>query len=153
MQRLDIRGKIKPLYGQNRKTEEPPLALFCICTPFGPPSLLEMPQKEAIFKSKHKLDLGIVSFDQRGKEVFGYSDVEFSSRGIYDLVHHDDLVYVAQAHSECKYLYTFIILLKKSILSGVQNILVESVIFHTLLVIYFLKMLRNCGMNQTRRCS
>ena len=101
-QRLDIRGKIKPLYGQNRKTEEPPLALFCICTPFGPPSLLEMPQKEAIFKSKHKLDLGIVSFDQRGKEVFGYNDVEFSSRGIYDLVHHDDLVYVAQAHSECK---------------------------------------------------
>ena len=103
-QRLDIRGKIKPLYGQNRKTEDPPLALFCICTPFGPPSLLEMPQKEAIFKSKHKLDLGVVSFDQRGKEVFGYSDVEFSSRGIYDLVHHDDLVYVAQAHSECKYL-------------------------------------------------
>ena len=102
LQRLDIRGKIKPLYGQNRKTEEPPLALFCICTPFGPPSLLEMPQKEAIFKSKHKLDLGIVSFDQRGKEVFGYNDVEFSSRGIYDLVHHDDLVYVAQAHSECK---------------------------------------------------
>ena len=106
-QRLDIRGKIKPLYGQNRKTEEPPLALFCICTPFGPPSLLEMPQKEAIFKSKHKLDLGIVSFDQSGKEVFGYSDVEFSSRGIYDLVHHDDLVYVAQAHSECKYIFTF----------------------------------------------
>ena len=113
-QRLDIRGKIKPLYGQNRKTEEPPLALFCICTPFGPPSLLEMPQKEAIFKSKHKLDLGIVSFDQRGKEVFGYTDVEFSSRGIYDLVHHDDLVYVAQAHSECKYIHFSF---KKSILS------------------------------------
>ena len=52
-QRLDIRGKIKPLHGQNRKTEEP-LALFCICTPFGPPSLLEMPQKEIMFKSKHK---------------------------------------------------------------------------------------------------
>ena len=67
-----------------------------------------MPQKEAIFKSKHKLDLGVVSFDQRGKEVFGYSDVEFSSRGIYDLVHHDDLVYVAQAHSECKYLLLLI---------------------------------------------
>ena len=46
LQRLDIRGKIKQLHGQNRKTEEPPLALFCICTPFGPPSLLEMPQKE-----------------------------------------------------------------------------------------------------------
>ena len=46
LQRLDIRGKIKQLHGQNRKTEDPPLALFCICTPFGPPSLLEMPQKE-----------------------------------------------------------------------------------------------------------
>ena len=144
-QRLDIRGKIKPLYGQNRKTEEPPLALFCICTPFGPPSLLEMPQKEAIFKSKHKLDLGIVSFDQRGKEVFGYNDVEFSSRGIYDLVHHDDLVYVAQAHSECKY-----ILQQFRILLSTQNVFVKCVIFHTLLVIYSLKTFHNCGMNQTR---
>ena len=98
-QRLDIRGKIKPLHGQNRKTEEP-LALFCICTPFGPPSLLEMPQKEIMFKSKHKLDLGIVSFEQRGKELFGYSEVEFSSKGIYDLVHPEDLTYVAQAHNE-----------------------------------------------------
>ena len=145
VQRLDIRGKIKPLYGQNRKSEDPPLALFCICTPFGPPSLLEMPQKEAIFKSKHKLDLGIVSFDQRGKEVFGYNDVEFSSRGIYDLVHHDDLVYVAQAHSECKY-----ILQQFRILLSTQNVFVKCVIFHTLLVIYSLKTFHNCGMNQTR---
>ena len=68
-QRLDIRGRIKTLHGQNRKTEDPPLALFCICTPFGPPSLLEMPQKEVMFKSKHKLDFGIVSFDPRGREV------------------------------------------------------------------------------------
>ena len=105
-----------------------------------------MPQKEAIFKSKHKLDLGIVSFDQRGKEVFGYNDVEFSSRGIYDLVHHDDLVYVAQAHSECKCFTYFCSKYEK-------NIFAENVIFHTLLLIYFLKMLRNCGMNQTRRCS
>jgi len=97
--RLDIRGKIKPLHGQNRKTEEP-LALFCICTPFGPPSLLEAPQKEIMFKSKHKLDLGIVSFEQRGKELFGYNEVEFSSKGIYDLVHPEDLTYVAQAHNE-----------------------------------------------------
>ena len=100
-QRLDIRGKIKPLHGQNRKTEEP-LALFCICTPFGPPSLLEMPQKEIMFKSKHKLDLGIVSFEQRGKDLFGYTEVEFSNKGIYDLVHPEDLTYVAQAHNERK---------------------------------------------------
>ena len=102
-QRLDIRGRLKTLHGQNRKTEDPPLALFCICTPFGPPSLLEMPQKEVMFKSKHKLDMGIVSFDQRGKDILGYSDTEFSSLGMYDLVHPDDLAYVASAHQECKF--------------------------------------------------
>lgn len=65
LQRLDIRGRIKVLHGQNKKTEEPPLALFAICAPFGPPSLLEIPQKEVMFKSKHKLDLSLVSMDQR----------------------------------------------------------------------------------------
>lgn len=65
MQRLDIRGRVKVLHGQNRKSEEPPLGLFAICTPFGPPSLLEIPQKEVMFKSKHKLDLALVSMDQR----------------------------------------------------------------------------------------
>ena len=63
-----------------------------------------MPQKEIMFKSKHKLDLGIVSFEQRGKELFGYSEVEFSSKGIYDLVHPEDLTYVAQAHNEREFL-------------------------------------------------
>ncbi|XP_037942657.1 aryl hydrocarbon receptor-like [Teleopsis dalmanni] len=62
--RLDIRGRIKVLHGQNRKTEEPPLALFAYCTPFGPPSLLEIPHKENMFKSKHKLDFSLVSMDQ-----------------------------------------------------------------------------------------
>ena len=61
-----------------------------------------MPQKEVMFKSKHKLDLGNVSFEQRGKDLFGYNETEFSSKGIYDLVHPEDLSYVAQAHSECK---------------------------------------------------
>ena len=65
LQRLDIRGKLKVLNGQNKKTEEAPLALFCLCTPFGPPSMLEMPHKEVMFKSKHKLDFGFVSMDQR----------------------------------------------------------------------------------------
>ncbi|MPC84072.1 Aryl hydrocarbon receptor [Portunus trituberculatus] len=64
-QRLDVRGKIKILHGQNRKTEDAPLALFAVCTPFGPPSLLELPQKEIMYKSKHKLDLSLVSMDQK----------------------------------------------------------------------------------------
>ncbi|XP_046670776.1 aryl hydrocarbon receptor protein 1 isoform X2 [Homalodisca vitripennis] len=98
--RLDIRGRIKILHGQNRKTEEPPLALFAICTPFGPPSLLEIPHKEVMFKSKHKLDLALVSMDQRGKMLLGYSDAELANMGGYDLVHFDDLAYVASAHQE-----------------------------------------------------
>ena len=91
------------LHGQNKKTEEPPLALFCLCTPFGPPSLLEIPHKEVMFKSKHKLDFGFVSMDQRGKEMLQYEDEEMSDIGGYDLVHYDDLSYVASAHQECKY--------------------------------------------------
>ena len=102
LQRLDIRGKIKVLHGQNKKTEEAPLALFCLCTPFGPPSLLEIPHKEVMFKSKHKLDLGFVSMDHRGKEMLQYDDEEMSDIGGYDLVHHDDLAYVASAHQERK---------------------------------------------------
>ncbi|XP_076054168.1 aryl hydrocarbon receptor spineless [Oratosquilla oratoria] len=98
--RLDIRGRIKVLHGQNRKTEEPPLALFAVCTPFGPPSLLELPQKDVMYKSKHKLDLSIVSMDQRGKMLLGYSDLELANKGGYDLIHYDDLAYVASAHQE-----------------------------------------------------
>lgn len=65
-QRLDVRGRIKVIDGQNRKSDEPlPLGLFALCTPFGPPSLLEIPHKEVMFKSKHKLDLSLVSMDQR----------------------------------------------------------------------------------------
>lgn len=103
LQRLDIRGRVKILHGQNRKTEEPPLGLFAFCTPFGPPSLLEIPQKENMFKSKHKLDLSLVSMDQRGKSMLGYSDSELAALGGYDLVHYDDLSYIASAHQERKF--------------------------------------------------
>ncbi|KAI2802024.1 hypothetical protein BLOT_010216 [Blomia tropicalis] len=99
--RLDVRGRIKVLYGQNHKSEEPPMALFAVCTPFGPPSLLEMPANEkALFKSKHKLDFSLVSMEQRGRTLLGYNESELSNRGGYDLIHHDDLFYVASAHQE-----------------------------------------------------
>lgn len=100
--RLDIRGRIKVLHGQNHKSDDPPLALFAVCTPFGPPSLLEMPQKDSMFKSKHKLDFTIVSMDPRGKQLLGYSEQDLLNRGGYDLVHYDDLAYVASAHQERK---------------------------------------------------
>lgn len=34
--------------------------------------------------------------------LLGYSDSELASMGGYDLVHYDDLAYVASAHQECK---------------------------------------------------
>ena len=116
--RLDIRGRVKVLHGQNHKSEaDPPLALFAVCTPFGPPSLLEMPQKDSMFKSKHKLDFSIVSMDARGRQLLGIpAEQEFlagssaaggapvnsctNPKSAYDLVHFDDLAYVASAHQE-----------------------------------------------------
>ena len=56
-----------------------------------------------MFKSKHKLDFGFVSMDQRGKEMLQYDEEEMSDIGGYDLVHHDDLAYVASAHQERKH--------------------------------------------------
>lgn len=38
----------------------------------------------------------------RGKMLLGYSDAELANMGGYDLVHFDDLAYVASAHQECK---------------------------------------------------
>lgn len=37
-----------------------------------------------------------------GKILLGYSDSELANMGGYDLVHYDDLAYVASAHQECK---------------------------------------------------
>lgn len=34
--------------------------------------------------------------------LLGYSDSELANMGGYDLVHYDDLAYVASAHQECK---------------------------------------------------
>jgi hypothetical protein len=38
----------------------------------------------------------------RGKEMLQYEDEEMGGLGGYDLVHYDDLAYVASAHQECK---------------------------------------------------
>jgi aryl hydrocarbon receptor len=34
--------------------------------------------------------------------MLGYSDSELAALGGYDLVHYDDLSYIASAHQECK---------------------------------------------------
>lgn len=134
---------------------EPILAFFGVCIPFGPPALLEMPTKDSVFKSKHRLDMSIISLDSRGRQLLGLSELTIpnrstpstttgsrlssispdkkltnskgstgpngggqgtSSSGLnqstsnglkqannisaYDLVHHDDLSYMASAHQE-----------------------------------------------------
>lgn len=35
--------------------------------------------------------------------LLGYSDAELANMGGYDLVHYDDLAYIASAHQECKF--------------------------------------------------
>ena len=38
----------------------------------------------------------------RGREMLQYDEADLAEFGGYDLVHHDDLSYVASAHQECK---------------------------------------------------
>lgn len=97
---LEISGWIRVMHGQNSRTEEPELALFATCCPFGPLSLLDLPSRELTFKSKHKMDFSPISMDNRGKMMFGYSDRELASKSGYDLVHPDDLTYFSNAHQE-----------------------------------------------------
>lgn len=44
----------------------------------------------------------LTSCIHRGKMTLGYSDSELATLGGYDLVHYDDLSYIASAHQECK---------------------------------------------------
>jgi len=66
LQTLEISGRIKLLHSQNIKNnDEPPLALFAICCPFGPLPLLDVPPRDYTFKTKHKMDMSPISMDPR----------------------------------------------------------------------------------------
>ncbi|ESO94801.1 hypothetical protein LOTGIDRAFT_117861 [Lottia gigantea] len=99
---LEISGWLRVLHGQNHgnRTEDPQLALFATCCPFGPLSLFDIPSRELTFKSKHKMDFSPITMDSRGKLMFGYSDHDMSNKSGYDLVHPDDLNYFSSAHQE-----------------------------------------------------
>jgi hypothetical protein len=43
----------------------------------------------------------------------------FEFRG-YDLVHHDDLNYVASAHAECKYMQIIFLINNKSLINNIK---------------------------------
>ncbi|KAG9510548.1 Aryl hydrocarbon receptor, partial [Fragariocoptes setiger] len=127
--RLDIRGRLRTVhrhrYGATINEDlpwEPSLALFCVCIPFGPPSIMQMPSKDVIFKSKHRLDMSLITMDARGKQLLDLTDDELSNgtepvtnnnttststngananrMSVYDLVHYDDLCYLSSAHHE-----------------------------------------------------
>lgn len=64
-QTLEISGWIRVMHGQPNRSEEPHLALFATCCPFGPLSLMDLPSRELTFKSKHKMDFSPLSMDNR----------------------------------------------------------------------------------------
>ncbi len=53
------------LSNSNEKSAEPILALFGIACPFGPSSLFDLPQRDSLFKSKHKVNLAPISLDSK----------------------------------------------------------------------------------------
>ena len=66
LQTLEISGKIKPLVGQNAPGKSAaPLALFALCCPFGPLPLPDVPWRDYTFKTKHAMDLTLLSMDAR----------------------------------------------------------------------------------------
>ena len=65
LQTLEISGRFKVLLGQAMKADEPPLAMFALCCPFGPLPLLDVPPRDYTFKSKHKMDMSPLSMDPR----------------------------------------------------------------------------------------
>nr|AAZ83700.1 aryl hydrocarbon receptor [Dreissena polymorpha] len=97
---LEISGWIRVMHGQPNHSDEPQLALFATCCPFGPLSLMDLPSRELTFKSKHKMDFAPLSMDNRGRMMFGYGDRDLAMLSGYDLIHPDDLNYFAAAHGE-----------------------------------------------------
>jgi len=65
LQTLEISGKIKSLMGQNTRGKPAPLALFALCCPFGPLPLPDVPWRDYTFKTKHAMDLTLLSMDSR----------------------------------------------------------------------------------------
>ncbi|XP_055347742.1 aryl hydrocarbon receptor protein 1-like isoform X2 [Paramacrobiotus metropolitanus] len=101
--RMEIRGRIGHLYGQttcHSAGTERQLGLIAICSPYGPPALLDNAPRDAGFKSKHKLDLSLISLDSKGKALIGCEEEAASlpSRNFYNWLHPDDLAFVASAH-------------------------------------------------------
>jgi hypothetical protein len=64
-QTLEMSGHIRVLHGQAVTPDETPTALFALCCPFGSLPLVDMPPREYVFKTKHRMDLAPISMDPR----------------------------------------------------------------------------------------
>ncbi|KAF8570514.1 hypothetical protein P879_01403 [Paragonimus westermani] len=80
----------------------PPLGLFVVCSPLGPLPSLNGSQRDLTFKTKHQLDLTVMTIDSRTRMLFSFTDAELQPFKVYDIVHPEDLKYVAQGHREGK---------------------------------------------------
>uniref|UniRef100_A0A0N4VEP3 PAS domain-containing protein n=1 Tax=Enterobius vermicularis TaxID=51028 RepID=A0A0N4VEP3_ENTVE len=105
--RIDMRGKLMALHGIPRSfllgrndtsnSGSVVLGLIAICSPFVPP--IEQFAEDPILKTKHSLDMTLISMDNRIRTVLELSDKNLP-RSFYTLIHTDDIFYVAEAHRE-----------------------------------------------------
>uniref|UniRef100_A0A0N5AT81 Aryl hydrocarbon receptor n=1 Tax=Syphacia muris TaxID=451379 RepID=A0A0N5AT81_9BILA len=105
--RIDMRGKLMALhriprsimFGRNDVSNPANivLGLIAICSPFVPP--IEQFVDDSILKTKHSLDLTLISMDNRIKNVLEISEKNLP-KSFYALIHTDDILYVAEAHRE-----------------------------------------------------
>ncbi|UMM12032.1 hypothetical protein L5515_001015 [Caenorhabditis briggsae] len=103
--RIDMRGKLMSLHGlptsyvMGRTASGPVLGMICICTPFVPPSTSDLASEDMILKTKHQLDGSLVSMDPKVYEMLEIHDSDLPM-SLYNLVHVDDAVCMAEAQKE-----------------------------------------------------
>ncbi|KAF1768646.1 hypothetical protein GCK72_000458 [Caenorhabditis remanei] len=103
--RIDMRGKLMSLHGlpssyvMGRTASGPVLGMVCVCTPFVPPSTSDLASEDMILKTKHQLDGALVSMDQKVYEMLEIDESDLPMN-LYNLVHVEDAVCMAEAHKE-----------------------------------------------------
>ncbi|VDN51262.1 unnamed protein product, partial [Dracunculus medinensis] len=108
--RIDVRGKLMSLHGLPHsymlgRTEMHPasgeivLGLVAVCSPFVPPTIIDQPFEDPILKTKHSIDMIMISTDNRMRLVLELNDKHLPY-SFYTLVHVDDAICVAEAHKE-----------------------------------------------------
>ncbi|TKR93741.1 hypothetical protein L596_008145 [Steinernema carpocapsae] len=103
--RVDIRGKIIPLFGipppySTEPVETPTTYGFAaVCSPFVPPLYIDQPVEDPILKTKHSLDFNLISMDHRVRAILEIEEGK-TPMSFYSFVHPEDAICVAEAHKE-----------------------------------------------------